>query len=122
MSSIVPDRLPGRRRERRWINGWLMTTDHTRSRQREIGALFLEGQGWGFGGSVDIAPIDPWNVPGRYGWVGRDGNVGARQPVGRHGRHPAHPGRGGQPGRAELDAGLLAVHGQRLLTAPRKPG
>jgi hypothetical protein len=46
MSSIVPDRLPGRRRERRWINGWLMTTDHTTSRQREIGALFLEGQGW----------------------------------------------------------------------------
>ena len=73
MSSIVPDRLPGRRRERRWINGWLMTTDHTRSRQREIGALFLEGQGWGFGGSVDIAAIDPWNVPGRYGWVGGTG-------------------------------------------------
>jgi CubicO group peptidase (beta-lactamase class C family) len=35
--------------------------------------LFLEGQGWGFGGSVDIAPIDPWNVPGRYGWVGGTG-------------------------------------------------
>ena len=51
----------------------LMTTDHTTSRQREIGALFLEGQGWGFGGSVDIAPIDPWNVPGRYGWVGGTG-------------------------------------------------
>src|SRR5260370_34437798 len=41
--------------------------------QGEIGALFLEGQGWGFGGSVDIAPIDPWNVPGRYGWVGGTG-------------------------------------------------
>ena len=51
----------------------LMTTDHTTSGQREIGALFLEGQGWGFGGSVDIAPIDPWNVPGRYGWVGGTG-------------------------------------------------
>ena len=51
----------------------LMTTDHTTSRQREIGALFLEGQGWGFGGSVDIAPIDPWNAPGRYGWVGGTG-------------------------------------------------
>ena len=35
--------------------------------------MFLEGQGWGFGGSVDIAPIDPWNVPGRYGWVGGTG-------------------------------------------------
>jgi CubicO group peptidase (beta-lactamase class C family) len=51
----------------------LMTTDHTTQRQRELGQLFLEGQGWGFGGSVDVAPIDPWNVPGRYGWVGGTG-------------------------------------------------
>jgi CubicO group peptidase (beta-lactamase class C family) len=51
----------------------LMTTDHTTAAQREIGALFLEGQGWGFGACVDIAPIDPWNVPGRYGWVGGTG-------------------------------------------------
>ena len=51
----------------------LMTTDHTTAAQREIGALFLEGQGWGFGGSVNIAAIDPWNVPGRYGWVGGTG-------------------------------------------------
>ena len=51
----------------------LMTTDHTTPAQRETGALFLEGQGWGFGGSVDIAAIDPWNVPGRYGWVGGTG-------------------------------------------------
>jgi CubicO group peptidase (beta-lactamase class C family) len=51
----------------------LMTSDHTTAAQREIGALFLEGQGWGFGGSVDIATIDPWNVAGRYGWVGGTG-------------------------------------------------
>jgi CubicO group peptidase (beta-lactamase class C family) len=51
----------------------LMTTDHTTPAQRQIGELFLEGQGWGFGGSVDIAAIDPWNVPGRYGWVGGTG-------------------------------------------------
>ncbi len=51
----------------------LMTTDHTTAAQREIGALFLEGQGWGFGGSVNIAPIDPWNIAGRYGWVGGTG-------------------------------------------------
>ena len=51
----------------------LMTTDHTTAAQREIGALFLEGQGWGFGGSVDVAAVDPWNVPGRYGWVGGTG-------------------------------------------------
>ena len=51
----------------------LMTSDHTTEGQREIGKLFLEGQGWGFGGSVDIVAIDPWNVPGRYGWVGGTG-------------------------------------------------
>lgn len=51
----------------------LMTTDHTTAAQREIGKLFLDGQGWGFGGAVDVAAIDPWNVPGRYGWVGGTG-------------------------------------------------
>ena len=47
-----------------------MTSNHLTQAQRDVGALFLEGQGWGFGGSVDDAAIDPWNVPGRYGWVG----------------------------------------------------
>jgi CubicO group peptidase (beta-lactamase class C family) len=51
----------------------LMTTDHTTAAQREIGLLFLEGQGWGFGASVDIEALDPWNIPGRYGWVGGTG-------------------------------------------------
>ena len=51
----------------------LMITDHTTHAQRTIGSLFLEAQGWGFGGSVDIAALDPWNVPGRYGWVGGTG-------------------------------------------------
>ena len=37
--------------------------------------MFLEGQGWGFGGSVDVEAIDPWNVPGRYGWVGGTGTT-----------------------------------------------
>ncbi|MFE9629794.1 serine hydrolase domain-containing protein [Streptomyces sp. NPDC006463] len=52
-----------------------MTTDHLTAEQREGGALFLEGQGWGFGGSVDVAPLDPWNVPGRYGWIGGTGTA-----------------------------------------------
>ncbi|GAA1546819.1 serine hydrolase [Actinomadura kijaniata] len=51
----------------------LMTTDHLTGTQRKEGEPFLEGQGWGFGGSVDVARIDPWNVPGRYGWVGGSG-------------------------------------------------
>jgi CubicO group peptidase (beta-lactamase class C family) len=53
----------------------LMTTDHTTPAQREIGALFLDGQGWGFGGGVDIARREPWHVPGRYGWVGGTGTT-----------------------------------------------
>ncbi|MCX5009999.1 beta-lactamase family protein [Streptomyces sp. NBC_00555] len=52
-----------------------MTTDHLTAEQREGGALFLEGQGWGFGGSVDVARLDPWNVPGRYGWIGGTGTA-----------------------------------------------
>ncbi|MEU3064503.1 serine hydrolase domain-containing protein [Streptomyces subrutilus] len=52
-----------------------MTTDHLTAPQREAGALFLEGQGWGFGGSVDVAPLEPWNVPGRYGWMGGTGTA-----------------------------------------------
>ena len=37
---------------------------------------FLDGQGWGFGGSVDIRLKDRWNVLGRYGWVGGTGTAG----------------------------------------------
>ncbi|MFD6491209.1 serine hydrolase domain-containing protein [Streptomyces sp. NPDC059944] len=53
-----------------------MTTNHLTLAQRDIGALFLEGQGWGYGAQVDIAPTEPWNVPGRYGWVGGTGTTG----------------------------------------------
>jgi CubicO group peptidase (beta-lactamase class C family) len=45
----------------------LMTTDHLTPMQRDASALFLEGAGWGFGGSV--AP------DGRYGWVGGTGTA-----------------------------------------------
>lgn len=51
----------------------LMTTDHLTPAQRAASELFLQGQGWGFGGSVDVTRRDPWNVPGRYGWVGGTG-------------------------------------------------
>ncbi|MFH8614925.1 serine hydrolase domain-containing protein [Streptomyces sp. NPDC017979] len=51
----------------------LMTTDHLTPEQRAGGELFLEGQGWGCGGSVDVAVREPWNVPGRYGWIGGTG-------------------------------------------------
>ena len=52
-----------------------MTTDHLTADQRAASRLFLEGQGWGSGGAVDIAEIDPWNVPGRYGWTGGTGTT-----------------------------------------------
>ena len=40
------------------------------------GHPFLDGQGWGYGGSVDIREREPWNVLGRYGWVGSTGTAG----------------------------------------------
>ena len=52
-----------------------MTTDQLTQSQRDASQPFLQGQGWGFGGSVDVAAIDPWNVPGRYGWVGGTGTT-----------------------------------------------
>ncbi|MFE7704679.1 serine hydrolase domain-containing protein [Streptomyces sp. NPDC057486] len=52
-----------------------MTTDRLTPAQRAASALFIEGQGWGFGGSVDVEAVDPWNVPGRYGWVGGTGTT-----------------------------------------------
>ncbi|MFD4671814.1 serine hydrolase domain-containing protein [Lentzea sp. NPDC058450] len=52
-----------------------LATDTTSAAEREAAEIFLEGQGWGWGGSVDIARRDPWNVPGRYGWVGGSGTA-----------------------------------------------
>ncbi|MEU2776668.1 serine hydrolase domain-containing protein [Streptomyces sp. NPDC007162] len=52
-----------------------MTTNHLTAAQRAAATLFLEGQGWGYGGQVDVTPADPWSVPGRYGWVGGTGTT-----------------------------------------------
>ncbi|MEU1101460.1 serine hydrolase domain-containing protein [Streptomyces tibetensis] len=52
-----------------------MTTNHLTPGQRAGSTLFLEGQGWGYGGQVDVTRADPWNVPGRYGWVGGTGTT-----------------------------------------------
>jgi CubicO group peptidase (beta-lactamase class C family) len=45
----------------------LMTTDHLTHEQREASTLFLEGAGWGYGGSV--------RADSRYGWVGGTGTT-----------------------------------------------
>lgn len=47
-----------------------MTTNATTPAMREMAGFFLDGQGWGYGGSVDIELREPWNALGRYGWVG----------------------------------------------------
>lgn len=51
----------------------LMTTAHAHA---EPDSPFLQGEGWGFGGSVDVDESQPWNVPGRYGWTGGTGTAG----------------------------------------------
>ncbi|WP_327134735.1 beta-lactamase family protein [Streptomyces sp. NBC_01343] len=58
-----------------------ITTDWLTPAQRAAGELFLEGQGWGFGGSVDVTARDPWNAPGRYGWIGGTGTAGHVTPA-----------------------------------------
>ncbi|SEF34138.1 CubicO group peptidase, beta-lactamase class C family [Amycolatopsis pretoriensis] len=58
-----------------------MTTDHLTPAQREAGRVFLHGQGWGYGGSVDVEAKQPWEVPGRYGWVGGAGTAWHLRPA-----------------------------------------
>jgi CubicO group peptidase (beta-lactamase class C family) len=52
----------------------LMTTDHLTEAQRDASTLFLEGAGWGFGGSVA--------ADGRYGWIGGTGTTAHVAPAG----------------------------------------
>ncbi|MEU0535048.1 serine hydrolase domain-containing protein [Amycolatopsis tolypomycina] len=52
-----------------------MTTDHLTPAQRDVARPFLNGQGWGFGVSVDVDPKHPWESPGRCGWVGGAGTA-----------------------------------------------
>ncbi|WP_405190609.1 beta-lactamase family protein [Streptomyces anulatus] len=52
-----------------------MITDHLTPGQRAASGLFTEGQGWGFGGAVDVEIAAPWNVLGRYSWVGGTGTT-----------------------------------------------
>jgi CubicO group peptidase (beta-lactamase class C family) len=50
-----------------------MMSDQLSPEVRNTDSVFLDGQSWGFGGSVDVDRERPWNVPGRYGWVGGTG-------------------------------------------------
>jgi CubicO group peptidase (beta-lactamase class C family) len=52
-----------------------LMTDQLTASQRASGSLFLDGQGWGYCGSVDSVGPHSWNVAGRYGWVGGTGTA-----------------------------------------------
>jgi CubicO group peptidase (beta-lactamase class C family) len=85
----------------------LMMTDHLTAAQRSASTLFLEGSGWGFGGSVDVPGGDEvWNTPGRYGWVGGTGTAG----------HVV-PGIAGMPGKGTVAVLLTQV----AMTSPVPP-
>ncbi|MEV5574909.1 serine hydrolase domain-containing protein [Spirillospora sp. NPDC052269] len=58
----------------------LMLSDHTTPAQRDAVRLFLQGQGWGFGGAVDINEDEPWARPGRYWWTGGTGTTAQIDP------------------------------------------
>ena len=50
-----------------------MMSDQLTPAIRGTDSVFLDGQSWGLGGSVDISTAQPWNVAGRFGWVGGTG-------------------------------------------------
>lgn len=52
-----------------------MTTNLLTASQRASASCSWRATEWGFGGAVDVETIDPWNVPGRYGWVGGTGTT-----------------------------------------------
>lgn len=51
----------------------LMTSPHVTA---EPDNPFLQGQAWGYGGSVDTHVDESFHVLGRYGWVGGTGTAG----------------------------------------------
>ncbi|WCO68696.1 serine hydrolase [Iamia majanohamensis] len=66
----------GTHRGRRVLSAEAVRQMTTCQAEAEPDSPFLRGQGWGFGGSVDLVRNDPWEVPGRYGWVGGTGTAG----------------------------------------------
>jgi CubicO group peptidase (beta-lactamase class C family) len=71
---LLDDGVVGGRRLLRPESIAQMTTDHIGDQDRGPGGdVFLDSQGWGFGGGVDTHVTEPWQRPGRYGWVGGTG-------------------------------------------------
>jgi len=91
-----------------------MTTNHLTRSQREAARSFLEGQGWGLGGSVDVAAVDPLERAGALRLGRRHRNGRAHHPLHRRGHDPAQPGRDGRRRPDTPDARRLALRGRRL--------
>jgi CubicO group peptidase (beta-lactamase class C family) len=59
-----------------------MTRDQLTPAQREGTEVFLgDHSSWGLGLAVDTARAEPWNVPGRFGWVGGLGTSAYSDPA-----------------------------------------
>jgi CubicO group peptidase (beta-lactamase class C family) len=58
-----------------------MISDQLTPAIRATDTVFLDGQTWGYGGGVDILRMKPWNVIGRYGWVGGTGTSAYHVPT-----------------------------------------
>ena len=61
----------------------LMTSDAlTDVQRRSAQAFFLdEGESWGLGTGVDVAAVQPWQSPGRWGWTGGTGTTAYVDPA-----------------------------------------
>jgi CubicO group peptidase (beta-lactamase class C family) len=60
----------------------LLRTDHlTEALRRQTAPILCDGQSWGLGTAVDIAPTQPWMMPGRWGWSGGTGTTAQVDPA-----------------------------------------
>jgi CubicO group peptidase (beta-lactamase class C family) len=59
-----------------------MTRDQLLPRQREGADIFFGNHSsWGFGMAVNIHRVNPWTVPGRFGWDGGCGTSAYSDPT-----------------------------------------
>jgi CubicO group peptidase (beta-lactamase class C family) len=60
----------------------LLTADALTDAQRRSAQSFLgDGVSWGLGTSVDVAAVQPWQAPGRWGWTGGTGTTAYVDPT-----------------------------------------
>ncbi|MGD9526150.1 serine hydrolase domain-containing protein [Pseudonocardia sp.] len=60
----------------------LLTSDAlTPEQRRDAGGFLGPGTSWGLGTGVDIAAVEPWQAPGRWGWTGGTGTDAKVDPM-----------------------------------------